>query len=549
MLLAVIGGCRSTDTPPPREQPSPETAEDLDVTPPRPRLVMPEVEDTDSGEVAPPTTAPAEAPAAPPPLTEGREQLAVRARSMLGGALETVEDGRLAVLVTDRYGREILSHGADAPVLPASTVKVVTAAAVLSTLGPDARLTTRVETTAPITEDGTVHGDLVMVGGGDPVLATERYERWVYPDRPRTPLEELADTIVAAGVRRVDGRLIGTAEGYPGPTHPEGWPERYFRDLDARYHGGLTVDAGLTTQLSYPEADDEDAGDPGTREDEAAPDGDGATVAEESTAEGGEVEASIDDRGPPRVRLEHAVDPAAHATRELLRLLTARGVEVSGGAVTSEAGPSTVGLLATVSSPPIEELLRFAVRRSDNHIMDALFRTVALVRTGEGSWAAGDRALRQVLDRYGVDHRGAVFADGSGLSRDNRVTARLLVDLDRGMRSSRHRSTWSSLMAVMGESGTLTSRMAGTAAAGRFVGKTGTLRDVTGLAGSVLGLNGQARYHLVVIANGPWDTASTARVLADQLVLLLAAEVRGCEVDDADGDPGVLGLPPLAVAC
>ena len=105
-------------------------------------------------------------------------------------------------------------------------------------------------------------------------------------------------------------------------------------------------------------------------------------------------------------------------------------------------------------------------------------------------------------------------------------------------------------MAVMGETGTLASRMTSTVAEGRFVGKTGTLRDVAGLAGTVLGPHGRARYHLAVVANGPVPTPWIGRVLAEELVLLLAADVQDCAVDaTADLDPNVLGRPPLAVAC
>jgi serine-type D-Ala-D-Ala carboxypeptidase/endopeptidase (penicillin-binding protein 4) len=469
----------------------------------------------------------AEGPLEPPPPPASRPQVVATARSLVDAALQTAEGGRISVLVVDEHGREVVSHEPDTSMLPASTLKVVTAAAILTTLGPRARLTTVVEATAPIDGDGVLRGELVLLGAGDPVLATEEYGRWVYPARPRTPLEDLADQLVAAGLRRAEGDVVGSVGRFSGPNLPEGWIDRYFSDLDARYSEGLTVDAGLRTIVTYPEPPVPDDDEPDAPE--GVPDGEQA------------------DLGPPRVLVDHAREPALHAVREFVRLLEERDVEVVGEARVGAPEGTVVGRLASVDSPPLLELLRFAIRRSDNQLTDGLFRLAGRVRTGDGSWERGDRALRQVLDRYGVAHDGAVFADGSGLSREDRVTARLLVDLDRAMLSSRHAEAWISIMAVMGENGTLERRLAGTPAQGYFYGKTGTLRDVSGLSGSVL-TDAGPHYHLAVLANDGGSSPWIARALADQLVLLLSGDARGCAVRDGAGE-SALGRAPVLVSC
>jgi serine-type D-Ala-D-Ala carboxypeptidase/endopeptidase (penicillin-binding protein 4) len=221
---------------------------------------------------------------------------------------------------------------------------------------------------------------------------------------------------------------------------------------------------------------------------------------------------------------------------------------VAGDLRTGELEGAAVGRLGLVHSPPLDELLAFAVQRSDNQITDALFQNVGRARTGVGSFASGDQALRQVLDRFLIDHAHAHFADGSGLSRDDRATARLLVDLDRAMLGTRHARTWSASMAVTGRSGTLEGRLADTVADGRFAGKTGTLRDVTGLVGHVTGHDGR-RYHLAVVANDPGGGRWIARTLADELIQLLIADLDGCAVDDGAGGDSVLGRPPIVVSC
>jgi serine-type D-Ala-D-Ala carboxypeptidase/endopeptidase (penicillin-binding protein 4) len=554
LLLAsalALGGCSSGQTDGPSDVGADDGPEAAEATAPPVPSTTPTPTAPDEPEVGPSPLEP-EDPPEPPPT---RDALVARAEALVAAAVGSTSEAELAVLVTDEYGREIAAHRPDEPVIPASTLKVVTAAAVLSTVGPDIRLTTRVDTTAPLDADGTVDGDLVLVGSGDPTLVTDEYARWIYPARPRTRLSELAEALVAAGVSRVTGGVIGTSEGFTGPLAAEGWEDRYFSSLDARHVAGLTVDGGLVTTIRWPELDAEaqlrrvgQAEDEGVDADDVEP-AEPVHIPLVGTAQ--EVEERLAGLDPPLARVELAPDPVAHTARELARLLEERGVEVLGESRAADAGttPAVVGRLASVDSPPLEEVMRFAVQRSDNHLTDHLFHLIGRFRTGEGSWERGERALRQILERYGVDHTGARFADGSGLSRDDRVTARLLVDLDRAMIDSRFGSTWASLMAVTGESGTLRQRLQGTPASGRFLGKTGTLNDVTSLSGMVVGDDGR-RFHLAVLANeaGGADR-SAARALMDELVLTLVAEVQGCEIGPASAAEGPLGLPPSAVAC
>ncbi|GGI09579.1 D-alanyl-D-alanine carboxypeptidase/D-alanyl-D-alanine endopeptidase [Egicoccus halophilus] len=481
-------------------------------------------------EVAPVPAEPESVPdPPPPPPPESRDRLVAQLELLIAGAVETLDGADLAVLVTDAHGREVAAHEADRDVLPASTLKIVTAAAALTTLGADHRLRTRVDATAPIGPDGTLDGDLVLVGSGDPTLATPEYGRWIYPARPRTPLESLADQLVEAGLRRVTGNVRGIAPGYADPVGAEGWRPSYFADFDARYISGLTVDGGLATSIRWPHLDAERA------EQVAVSDGDTDTDTELDrvsipligTRE--QIEERLAGLDPPLARVELAPDPRLQAARELRRLLVEREVVVDGEAHAARRLAAHERGLAEVASPPLVDILRFAVQRSDNHLTDHLFHVVGRERTGGAGWERSERAVKAALDELGVDHSGAAFADGSGLSRDDRVTARLLVDLDRTMWSGEQTVTWASLQAVMGESGTLQRRLRGTPAAGRFFGKTGTLSDVLSLSGAVVGDDG-SRYHLAVIGNDAERGRWLVRTLMDEVVLLLAADVQQCEV-------------------
>ena len=547
----------------------------------------------------------AEAVDEPPPPPPTRAALVADLQARVDAAVAQAGEATLSVLVVDQHGREVVAHQPDVPVLPASTTKIVTAAAALLTLGEDRSLLTRAEVTGPIEAGGVVTGDLLLVGGGDPSLATDEYIRWIYPARPATPLSELADEIVTSGVRRITGDLVGVSEGFPGDRLPTGWPDEYFATLDARYIDGLTVDAGLRTIVTFPQAPaDPEEGAPadgasgeggegesvegdavddppdGEAPDEEAVEGDAveAAAAEDATddpatddpaaepqddaTEPDAVEPAApigpDDElpeppdladleaelGTPRVIVDHAPDPSLHAAEELARMLRDRGIVIDGEVRSGPPVGDPIGRVARVASPTIEDLLRFAVSRSDNHMSDQLFRVVGRTRTGEGSWGESDRAIRQVLERLGVDHDAAHFADGSGLSRDSRVTGRLLIDLDRAMQATRHRARWMDLMAVTGERGTLSERLVGTPGSGRFYGKTGTLNDVLSLSGTVVDDTSRA-YHLAVIINdAPFGQRGVARVLQDELILRLVADLDASAAPEPEPSPDLAGDEP-----
>lgn len=523
----------------------------------------------------------AEAPAAPdpapssgtdlPPPPATRDDLTAQLRALVEEARDAAEELQLAVHVTDERGRALVSAAADRPQLPASTLKVVTAAALLTTLGGDAELVTRVDATAGIDADGRLEGDLLLLGAGDPSLTTDEYSELVYAARPRTSLAALADQLVDAGLRELTGDVRGVADRYEDETLPAGWPERYLGSFDGRHIAGLTVDAGLRTLLDHPDARlrDPDEDDDALELDQLLDllelddeDRDALDLDDELDdldpsllRELADRDEDLVDLGDPEVRVELASDPVNHAAAELRRLLVDRDVEVAGEATVGRGQEPVVARLAAVPSPPLQELLRFTVQRSDNHLADTLFRLAGRVRTGEGTWSGGARALEQTLVRFGVDPTGAVFADGSGLSREDRLTARQLVDLDRALTGDpRFSAAWRDLQAVTGESGTLRRRLVDTTASGRFLGKTGTLRDVTALSGQVVATDAEGlaapRYHLATLATADRVAdRAVARALTDELVLALVADLDGCELRTPPDGDGPLGRAPSSVAC
>lgn len=400
---------------------------------------------------APVAAPPATSTIPPPPLATGVDP-ALRQR--LDEALvSSVGDRHVGAVVTDGSGAVVLSHRAHDLLVPASTIKLVTAAAALLVLDPERRLVTRALAGAPPV-GGVLTGDLVVSGERDPALAGPLFAE-VRPDRPRTPMEGLADAVVASGVRRVTGRLV--------------------------VDGSVTVDAGRRVWK--------------------------------------------DDRG---IHSDAAPSPSGQAAGVLAGLLAERGVQVDGGAGTEALAQLPRAVIGQVTSPPLIDLLLHLVQESDNHLADGVFGLMG-AEAGDAAPAGAAAAVRNAVAGIGLELGDGVIADGSGLSRANRLSPMFLAQLDHLMSTGPHAERWRRLQAVAGRSGTLERRLVGTPAEVRLRGKTGTLDGVRALTATVEA-SGRDRWRLVVIGNGlDADGRAAVRRLQDDLGVVLAAEAVSCE--------------------
>lgn len=471
-------------------------------SPAAPGQPAPEAGDVNAAEAgpqaspSPPASSPSPSPSPSPPPPD-RAALVAR----LVEAARFPDGAQGSVTVLDDHGRVVFEVAGEEPVLPASTAKLATGAAALLLFGPDHRIPTVVEAAGSLGEDGVLRGRLELVGGGDPALAQEAYRSLVYVARPHTELEQLADAVVASGVRAVTRGVAPAPDAFGDTPEAPGWKDDYLAVLDARRITALTVDAGLDlTVVKQP------------------PD--------------------------PELELVAAADPAQRAATVFTRLLRERGVVVSSSSRTGAvAGERTV--LGEATSPPIREHVRFAFERSDNHTADTLFRLVGAV-LGARDWATSGEAVARLLTTAGVDTTGMELVDGAGLSRQDRVSTRTLASIDQVMRSGEHGEVWREALAVAGEEGTLRRRLRDTVAAGRFLGKSGTLDDVTALVGTVEGPDGEAAYHVAAIANvAPGTGRFGSLVVINDLVALLAEDAVGCvrvsPPEDVADDEFVIG--------
>ncbi len=410
-------------------------------------------------------------------------------QGLWGVEIRSLDSGEL---LYERNSRKLM--------MPASNMKIVTLAAAAETLGWDYRFATTLETSAPIA-DGILHGDLVVRGNGDPTINRRG-------GRSAAVLDEWAASLRAAGVTRIDGRIIGDDSAFDDAWLGRGWSWDYLQYGYAAPVGALQFDEDNAALSIRPGAKE---GDPVSVELTA---GSGLTLINRAftgpsksantidywrhpEAPVLEVTGSIAVDAAPASREAAVVNPTAYFARAVKAGLAARGVAVSGDAIDMDdlaepPDPSTRRTLVTTSSPPLSEIATVLMKVSQNLYAETLLKAVGASKSGLGTTEGGRLAARELMTSWGIPERGYVQADGSGLSRYDLVTADMLVTiLTRMIRDERHRDVFVSTLPIGGEDGSLSQRMKATRAQGNARAKTGSIANVRTLSGYVRTRDGE----------------------------------------------------------
>jgi D-alanyl-D-alanine carboxypeptidase/D-alanyl-D-alanine-endopeptidase (penicillin-binding protein 4) len=318
-----------------------------------------------------------------------------------------------AYVVDMDTGRQVYALRADVGRIPASVEKLYTSATAMLLHGPEGRLTTSVLATDLPDARGTITGDIVLRGGGDPTFGA-------------SDVATLAKRLADGGLKRVTGRVIGDESVFDAFRGPPSSNFHLSSDVGGPL-SGLAYNRGRT--------------------------------------------------GAARPYWQSS--PAQFAAAAFEKALERRGVRITGSA---RAGLAPTGLtpLSDWRSPTIAEISRRMNVPSDNYIAEILIKNLGSQFGGEGSTAGGARVMRETLRQFEITPK---IHDGSGLSRKNRTTPRQVVGLLTGMAETEHADAFDASLPVIGRHGTVAYRMRGTAAQDRCHAKTGTLRDVSSLAG------------------------------------------------------------------
>ena len=384
-------------------------------------------------------------------------------------AIKALGTGASIDVMDPLTGQHLMSEGQTVPRTPASTTKLLTAAAVLTAVGPQTTLPTTVVA-------GASPGQVVLVGGGDVMLSAGAGNPALVNGRAglRDLAQQTAKALLAKNQKSV--RLTLDDRLFSGPSRSPRWSASDVADGYVAPIQALEINGG-------------------------------------------------------RIRSGHNVarsaDPALVAAQTFAGLLSKRGIKVTGTIRRGAAPKSADGeaVLGRVDSAPISSLVEYTLTESDNTVAEALGRLVAISAGQPGSFKAAGPAVLAELGSLGVPVTGAVLSDTSGLGDGSAVPAQTMTGvlaLATGSEQPQLRAVLSGLP-IAAVSGTLLDRFSDSeqhGATGVVRAKTGTLTGVSSLAGTVVDNDGRL---LVFAAMADKVTSTTAaRAALDRLATTLA---------------------------
>ncbi|HWP19845.1 MAG TPA: D-alanyl-D-alanine carboxypeptidase/D-alanyl-D-alanine-endopeptidase [Burkholderiaceae bacterium] len=411
------------------------------------------------------------------------------------------------------------THRADVLVNPASLMKLVTTQAALDLLGPAHAWTTTVYVDGAV-RDGVLQGSLYVKGAGDPKLVVERL--WLLLRRVRQlGIQEVAGDIVldrsAFQVPEVDPASFDGEPHRPYNVQPDALLVNFksvalaFVPDAARGIARIVAEpplAGVAIDAAVPL-------------DHSAPCGDWRGLLKPEFGEASRIRF----RGAyplacgERTWQVAPADPAGYNARAIEGMWRFLGGRI-GGAVREGLVPATATPIGVSESPALAELIRDVNKYSNNTMAAQIFLTLGLVRHGVGTAENGRRAVMEWAAARWPEAALQLYVDnGSGLSRQSRITAALLARMLQAAWASPYMPEFVSSLPISGIDGT---RRRAQGAAGASHLKTGSLRDVIAVAGYVLSASGR-RYVLVAIVNHP--QAGAARGAIDALADWVAKDL------------------------
>ena len=468
------------------------------------------------------------------------------------------------LIVTDAdTGAVIYSQNADRHFMPASNAKLFTTAMALATLGPDFRIRTTVESEAAPDSTGRLPGDLVLVGRGDANLSSRVLpfvDRAEHNGAPEKALADLADQVVASGVKEISGDIVADDSYFSPERYPPGWT---IDDAVWSYGAAisaLAINDNFISVILHPGAS---VGAPLAYS--AGPWPGIYAIRNDTTTTAAGTEPMLRlERDPdsqtfhltgtlpldaPARELQLAVtQPAENAAAVLMQLLEARGVRIEGHSRARHGdrnappqAASAMHVLAEHTSPPLLQDVRITNKLSMNLHAELMLRVAAREKAGAITMDDAVAFATQFRQSIGIMPDDVQLTDGSGLSRGDLVTPQSVVRLLAYARRQPWGSDFEDTLPVAGQDGTLENRMRGTAAAGRVHAKTGLVEHVNSLSGYATSRRGA---HLIfsIFGNNTGTHGPGATNVVDSICVAMVEEL----APHADPRPAAAARPRAA---
>ncbi len=443
----------------------------------------------------------------------------VVARALVGVRIESL-----------RTGEVLFQRNSNKLVVPASNMKLLTMAVAAERLGWQHRFETKLEALGTIA-DGVLSGDLIVTGSGDPSI--------ISPDGGHPALFlEWADALKQAGIRRVNGLIIGDDNAFDDVGIGAGWAWDYLADDYAAPSGALSYNENVLSVRVTPGSAE---GAPATIA--TAPFGHRFAIVNRTTTGPAGSSASVSaDRMPGSRELvisgrvpaggtgasvTTTIDnPTAFFVEALRLALADRGVVVGGGAtdIDDVEAPGATGprrLMASRESAPLSALGANFLKVSQNFYGEMFLKTIGRTPERAGTAAAGRQVVRETLAGWGIPSDSFVMSDGSGLSRYDYVTADTIVTILKHVwNNEKLRGPFLAALPTSAYDGTLRTRMRETPLAGRVQAKTGTISNMRALSGFLTTDSGERIVFSIIVNH---FTAANAQIdaVAERLLLRL----------------------------
>lgn len=446
-------------------------------------------------------------------------------------------------------GETVYEANADKLFQPASNTKLFTTITALATLGPDFRRLTTVETAGTLDKNGTLKGDLLLVGRGDPNLSGRvlPYNKKTERTTPSLKvLEDLADEVAQKGVKRIDGDVIGDDSYFSYERFPEGWSADdllwdygapvsaltindnvVFMKLSPGAAVGDKVKVEFEPDVAYYEVDNRITTSPaGTKRNLSFDRQQGSRVL---TLWG---TIALDDNVPSEaLAIEDPADFAAMAFRAMLekRGITVKGkdhsqhtymaslpplppasapavasaIKPGGGNDASDltaAKPQPRMVLASHQSQSLADDVRVTDKVSQNLHAELTLRALGVAKGAQPTLESSLNVMKGFLTEIGIAPEEYDFYDGSGLSRQGLASPRAVVKL---LQYADYPSAWreafQAALPIAGEDGSLAERMKGTPAQSHIWAKTGSFNHTTALSGYAQTLSGERMVFSIMV--------------------------------------------------
>ncbi len=458
-------------------------------------------------------------PSAPDPETASVSELATRLDRLL--AAPGVQSAFWGVYVMDvGSGAVLYDHYGDKRFMPASNLKLFTTTTALDALSGHHRWQTILFFNGSVRGD-TLVGDLIVRGSGDPSFGSARYRT--------DPLQEWARELSRAGVRAIQGRIIGDDDAFEDAPYADGWDvgliatRAYapsssglsYRDnlIDVIVRGRPNGAAPLVTQSPVPHFEVENVATSRSGR------GSSLEIYRLPASTSLRVTGTIGSGETRRMRLPVG-NPTLYAVSSLALYLRASGIQVDAEIVDGDDLPGKVNyrgampLLAHVS-PPLDRMIHLINKNSNNFYAEQVFRSLA----PSGTTSAAETRVKQLLRKAGVATEGLSIRDGSGLSRKDLVTPKSLVQLLAYMVKHPEWDAFTQSLPRGGERGTtLARRLSGVS----VQAKTGSIEYARALTGYVVTRDNRL-LAFSIIANNYASSGGTISGTLDGIVRTLAA--------------------------